>query len=150
MKKLLLFLARLLGISLLLVPALPWLQQCYGYLLAEMVSATSSTREMTIDLPYDSSNNVYTFLVLLLAIPGMEIGKRVIGVGIGVALFLFTDFFMTAVWLPHLSTPQPSLANMAVSYGWLVVAHYLLPFLLWIVLAYRQIEIMCRVAGQNI
>ena len=32
------------------------------------------------------------------------------------------------------------MANMAVSYGWLVVAHYMLPFLLWLAFAFRQIE----------
>ena len=144
MKKLLLFLARLLVISLLFVPALPFLHHSYEYVLAVIVSAALPTSEMSINLPYDSSSNLYTFLVLLLAIPGMEIRKRVIGIAIGIALFILTDFFMTAIWLPYLKTPQPSLANMAASYGWLVVAHYLLPFLLWIVLAYRQIEGMCR------
>ena len=54
----------------------------------------------------------------------MEIRKRVVGAVTGFALFLFIDFFMTAVWLPYLSTPQPSLVNMAASYSWLVVAHY--------------------------
>ena len=149
MKKLLLFLARLIGISLLFVPVLPWLHQSYEYVMAAIVSATLPTSEMTIDLPYDSSGNLYTFLVLLLAIPGMEIRKRVVGAVTGFALFLFIDFFMTAVWLPYLSTPQPSLVNMAASYSWLVVAHYLLPFLLWIVLAFRQIEGMCKVQIQG-
>jgi hypothetical protein len=112
-------------------------------------TAAMPTSELTVNLPYDSSNNLYTFLVLLLAIPGMQIRKRTIGVVTGVALFLCTDFFMTAIWLPYLKTPRPSLANMAASYGWLVVAHYLLPFLLWIVLSYRQIEEMCNVQRQS-
>ena len=144
MKKLLLFLARLLVISLLFVPALPSLHQYYQFVLAVITTSAMPTKEVMKNLPYDGSNNLYTFLVLLLAIPGMEIKKRAIGVVTGIALFLFADFFMTAVWIPCLKTLQPSLANMAVSYGWLVVAHYLLPFLLWIVLAYRQIEEMCN------
>ncbi|HBG07648.1 MAG: hypothetical protein A2075_22615 [Geobacteraceae bacterium GWC2_58_44] len=144
MKRLLLFLARLLGISLLFVPLLPSLHRCYKFVLAFITTATMPTGEMMEQLPYDGSNNLYTFLVLLLAIPGMEMRKRLIGIATGMALFLFGDFFMTAVWIPYLKTPRPSLANMAVSYGWLVVAHYLLPFLLWIVLSYRQIEAMCR------
>lgn len=105
------------------------------------------TSEMMDALPYDGSNNLYTFLVLILAIPGMEIKKRVIGIVTGIALFIFTDFFMTAVWIPYLKTPGPSLANMAVAYGWLVVAHYLLPFLLWLAFAFRQIEGLFRGAA---
>jgi hypothetical protein len=139
-KKLLPFLARLLVISLLFVPLLPMFHQSYKFVLAFMTTATMPTNEMMASLPYDGSNNLYTFLVLILAIPGMEIKKRIIGIVTGIVLFLFTDFFMTAVWLPYLKTPRPSLANMAVSYGWLVVAHYLLPFLLWLAFAFRQIE----------
>jgi hypothetical protein len=148
-KKLLLFLARLLGISLLLIPLLPLLHHSYKFVLAFMTTMAMPTSEMMEKLPYDGSNNLYTFLVLLLAIPGMGIRKRGLGVVAGIALFLFTDFFMTAVWLPYLKTPTPSLGNMAVSYGWLVVAHYLLPFLLWIVIAYRQIEEICTRQIQN-
>jgi len=139
-KRLLPFLARLLGISLLFVPALPLLHQSYKYVLALVTNASMPTTEMMEAIPYDGSGNLYTFLVLILAIPGMAIRKRVIGVVTGIALFLFADYFMAAVWIPYLKTPRPSLANMAVSYGWLVVAHYLLPFLLWIVFGFRQIE----------
>jgi len=148
-KKLLLFLARLLGISLLFIPALPLLHQSYKWVLTLITSGTIPTSEMMEALPYDGSNNLYTFLVLLLAIPGMAIRNRIIGVVTGIALFLFTDFFMTAIWIPYLETPQPSLANMAGSYAWLIVAHYLLPFLLWIVLAYPQIEGMCTTLNQQ-
>lgn len=43
--------------------------------------------------------------------------KRIIGVIARITMFLFADFFMTVVWLPYLITPQPSLTNMAASYG---------------------------------
>jgi hypothetical protein len=145
-KKILPFLARLLVISLLFIPLLPLFHQSYKFVLAIITTATMPTSEMMDSLPYDGSNNLYTFFVLILAIPGMEIKKRLIGIVTGIALFLFTDFFMTAVWIPYLKTPSPSLANMAVAYGWLVVAHYLLPFLLWLAFAFRQIEGLFRSA----
>lgn len=144
MKKILLFLARLLGISLLFVPLLPSLQRAYRYVLTLVTSATVPGGEMTERLAFDGSGYLYTFLVLLLAIPGMPWRRRAAGLATGVALFLFADFFMMAVWTPYLKTPRPSLVNMAVSYGWLVVVHYLLPFLLWITLAYRQIVALCK------
>jgi hypothetical protein len=145
-KKILPFLARLLVISLLFIPVLPYFHQSYKFVLALITTATMPTSAVMANLPYDGSNNLYTFLVLILAIPGMEIKKRVVGIVSGIALFLFTDFFMTAVWIPYLKTPSPSLANMAFAYGWLVVAHYLLPFLLWLAFAFRQIEGLFRSA----
>lgn len=144
MKKLLPFLARLIVISLLFVPILTPFHNVYKFVLSLITTATMPTNELMESLPYDGSNNLYTFLVLILAIPGLEIKKRIIGVVTGIAMFLFVDFFMTAVWIPYLKTPQPSLANMAVSYGWLVVAHYLLPFLLWLMFAFREIERLLR------
>ncbi|MBK5275677.1 MAG: hypothetical protein JJE30_11570 [Desulfuromonadales bacterium] len=144
MKKILPFLARLLVISLLFVPVLPYFHQSYKFVLTLITTESMPTSEMMNSLPYDGSNNLYTYLVLILAIPGMEIKKRVIGIVTGIALFLFVDFFMMAIWIPYLKTPRPSLANMAVSYGWLVVAHYLLPFLLWLAFAFRQIEGLFR------
>ena len=127
-------------ISLLFVPALPLLHSSYKYVLAFIAFGDMPTSAVTASLPYDGSNNLYTFLVLILAIPGLKPRKRIIGVVTGIGMFLFADFFMTAVWLPYLKTPRPSLANMAASYGWLVVAHYLLPFLLWLVFGFREIE----------
>ena len=144
MKKILPFLARLVVISLLFVPVLPFFHQSYKFVLALTTTATMPTSSMLESLPYDGSNNLYTFLVLILAIPGMEIKKRLIGIVTGIGLFLFVDFFMIAIWIPYLKTPRLSLANMAVSYGWLVVAHYLLPFLLWLAFAFRQIERLFR------
>jgi hypothetical protein len=139
-KKLLLFLARSFVISLMFLPVLPQLHQSYRFVLVLITTTTAPTEHTIATLPYDGSNNLYTYFVLILAIPGLTIKKRFIGVATGMALFLFADYFMIALWIPYLKTPQPSLANMAVTYGWLVVAHYLLPFLLWFVFAFRQIE----------
>ena len=144
MKKLLPFLVRLLVISLLLVPLLPQFHQSYKFVLAFITTGTMPTKEVMATLPYDGSNTLYTFFVLILAIPGMETNKRVIAIATGIGLFLFTDFFMTAVWIPYLKSPRPSLTNLAVSYGWNVTAHHLLPFLLWLAFSFRQIECLLK------
>jgi hypothetical protein len=148
-KKLLPFLVRLLVISLLFVPVLPLFHRSYKSMLLFISTAAISGQEVFGFLPYDSSNNLYTFLVLILGIPGVALRKRIIGIVTGIGLFLFADFFMTVVWPLYLKTPGPSLANMAVSYGWLVVAHYLLPFLLWFAFAFREIEQLFRGAAAN-
>ena len=143
MKKILLFLARLAVISLLFLPLLSTLHQCYKSVL-DLLAGALATQAMTSVQPYDGSKNLYTFLVLILATPGLTVKWRSIGVAAGISAFLFADFFMISIWIPYLKTPKPSLANMAVSYGWLIVAHYLLPFLLWLLFSFRQIEDMLR------
>lgn len=149
MKKLLPFLVRLIIISLLFVPLLPLFRQSYQSVLTFFSAAAMPGGEPPVSLTYDSSNNLYTFLVLLLGIPGVALRKRIIGIVTGIGLFLFADFFMTAIWPLYLKTPRPSLANMAVSYGWLVLAHYLLPFLLWFAFAFREIELLFRGVAAN-
>lgn len=74
MKKILPFLARLIIISLLFVPLLPLFRQSYKFVLALMETATMPTNEMQETLPFDGTNNLYTFLVLILARPGLEKG----------------------------------------------------------------------------
>jgi hypothetical protein len=142
-KKLRLFLVRLVVISLVLVPALAYLKQGYQSLVVLCSAWQLPTADMLQSLNFESSGSVYTFMVLLLAIPGLTPRRRALALVAGCAAFLLTDCFMNGVWLPYLKSPRPSLANMAVSYGWIVVAHYLLPFLLWIMFAFRQIVELC-------
>jgi hypothetical protein len=143
-KKLRLLLVRLVVISLLLVPALAYLKQGYQYLAVLCSVWQLPTADMVQSLSYESSGSVYTFVVLLLAVPGLTPRRRALALAAGCAAFLVADCFMNGIWLPYLKTPRPSLANMAVSYGWIVVAHYLLPFLLWIMFAFRQIVELCE------
>jgi len=142
-KKLLQFLVRVTVISLLFIPLLPLFHSFYRFVLVLVATAALPTAAALASLQYDGSANLFTFLVLILGVQGLPPGKRVAAVVAGSGLFLFSDFFMTVIW-PYLRTPRPSLANMAVSYGWLVLAHYLLPFLLWFAFAFREIEQLFR------
>jgi len=148
-KRLLPFLARLTVISLLFLPVLPQLHHAYRYLLALITTASVPTAETIAAITYDSSSSIYTFLVLILATPGMKIKRRVIGIITGIVLISFTDFFMTAVWTPYLKSASPSLSTLAVRYAWFVMTLYLLPFLLWLVFAFRKIEILFKGQKQD-
>lgn len=147
MKRLLLFLARLIAVSLLFVPFLSFLKSTYRYVLGIFVTGSLPASELVDAIRYDSSNNLYTFLILILGIPKIPIRKRIVAIVTGVAIFLSIDFFMAVIWPNFLMTNRPSLANMAVSYAWLVTAHYLLPFLLWFVFAFKEIEHAFRGTG---
>ena len=60
------------------------------------------------------------------------------------SLFIIADYFMAGVWLPHLKPVRMTLGSMAVAYGYIVVVHYLLPFLLWFTFSFREIEKVLR------
>jgi hypothetical protein len=145
--RLLPFLARLVVVSLLFVPFLTPLRTGYTTALKFVATAALPAGFVLDNLRYDSFNNLYTCLVLILSTPGLKLPRRLTGVVTGVGLFLAIDLFMAVVWPLYLKTPRPSLANMAVSYGWLVTAHYLLPFLLWFVFAFREIDRLFRGAS---
>lgn len=136
MKRLLHLLARLSLVSLLFVPFSPLLHTAYQRLLEGIGGRPAEG--------YDSSSSLYAFLVLVIGTPGLALKKRGIAITTGILLFPGCDLFMTVVWSACLRTPRPSLANMAVSYGWLVTTHYLLPFGLWFACALREIEQLFR------
>ncbi len=97
-----------------------------------------------VELPYDGSGYLYTFLILILGVPGLSVKKRIIGVITGICLFVGADFFMAGVWLGYMKPEKMSLGSMAVEYGYIVFVHYLLPFLLWLAFAFREIEGLMR------
>jgi len=135
-KRFLAFLGRLIAVSLLLLTVSSPLHRGYLYLLEEIGAAPAG--------PYDSGANLYTFVVLILGVPSLSLKKQVIAILNGIAAFFLLDLFMIAVWPRYLMTPIPSLQNMAFHYGWLVIAHYLLPFVLWLAFAFREIEALLR------
>ena len=138
MKKLLPFLLRLIVVSLLFVPVLSVLHSAYKIMVALLSNTTVDS------LPFDGSGYLYTFLILILGVPGLPIKKRIVGVITGICLFICADYFMAGIWIPHLKPVRMTLGSMAVSYGYIVVVHYLLPFLLWLAFAFRQIEQLFR------
>jgi hypothetical protein len=130
------FLVKLLLFSLVLIPVL----------LAFITSGQIPTLQAMSTLPYVGSKNLYTFFILILATPGLSIKKRIIGIVAAIALFLLIDLLMTFVWLPYFQNPEPSRTNEIVWYAWYISVRYILPFLLWFVFAFKQIEGLFRAA----
>ena len=145
MKKLSIFLLRLIFVSLLLDPVLPPFHQAYKFVLALITTASVPTVEIiTAVPPYDSISNIYTYFILILGTPSIPIKKRVVGIVTGIAVFLTGDIFMTSVWTPFMQTPGTSLLNMVIPYSWNFASHYLMPFLLWLAFAFKEIEQLFR------
>ncbi|MBJ6749133.1 hypothetical protein [Geomonas anaerohicana] len=139
MKTIMLFLGKLLLFSLLALPMVEWFDRAYQSILQLGVADTG-------DIPFMSAHLLYLFFVLVLATPRLGLRRRVIGIAIGLLLYLLIDRLMISVWkaLPYTQKPGPVPAKEFYTNVYYMVMHWMLPFLLWIVIAYRQIEVMCN------
>jgi hypothetical protein len=96
------------------------LHTAYKFVVVSISNAAIPAREV---LQHDGSGYLYTFLILILGVPGLPIKKRVVAVITGICLFIFADYFMLGIWIPHLKPSRLTLASMAVTYGYVVVVH---------------------------
>jgi len=137
-KTILLFLSKLALFSLLAIPTVEWFDSVYQGILQWGVVDTR-------DIPFMSAHLLYLPFVLILATPQMDLRRRIMGIGAGFLLYLFIDRLMIPVWkaLPYTQKPGPIPAKEFYSNVYYMVMHWMLPFLLWIVIAYKQIEGMC-------
>ena len=142
-----LFLGKLVLFSLLSLPTVKWFDGAYQGILQLGVADTR-------DIPFMSAHLLYLYFVLLLATPGLGLRRRLVGIATGLFLYLLLDRLMIPVWkaLPYTQKPGTVPAKEFYTNVYYMVMHWMLPFLLWIVIAYRQIEGMCsrRIQNQDI
>jgi hypothetical protein len=93
-------------------------------------------------IAYVSSDALYPFFVLILATPGLGVKRRVISILVAILVALAIDFTMISVWgtYPFKQEPNPTLAHIWAGETWRMTTRWLLPILLWLVVAYRQID----------
>ena len=141
MKKILLFLAKLIAISLVALPITPYFYRGYRYALSLITTGDIARATSLQGVPYDHSSSLYPFLVLVLATPKLGIKSRVLGIAGGILLYFFIDATMTVIWqgFPFVGIAKPTALHVYVSRAWAMAAHWFLPFLLWIIIAHRQI-----------
>jgi len=143
-KSILLFLSKLVLLSLLAIPTVELFDRVYQGILQWGVADTGT-------IPFMSSHMLYLLFVLVLATPRLGIRRRVIGIVAGILLYLLIDRLMIPIWkiLPYAQKPGPVPAKEFYTNVYYMFMHWTLPFLLWIMLAYRQIEGMCKVQVQD-
>lgn len=151
MKKILLFLARLIIFSLLLVPLLPRFDLACRFVLVFITSLTLPTNEAMKAIPYVSSVKLYPFFVLVLATPRLAMGKRLTGIAGAILFYLVMDFCMILIWrgVPFIQIPNPTLLHVIATNLWDMLGHWLLPFLFWFMVAYRQIGVFHNGGGEG-
>ena len=136
MKRPLLFLCKLLLISLVLIPVFNLFD--YGYLHVIQYANLTPLKQVA----YVSSDALYPFFVLILATPGLSMKRRGIGIVVAISLALTIDLTMIHVWrtYPFKQELHPTLAHIWAGETWHMTMRWLLPILLWLVVAYRQVE----------
>jgi len=94
---------------------------------------------------------LYLFFVLILATPRLSFTRKVTGIAVGLFLYLLIDRLMIPLWkvLPYTQKLGPVSAKAFYTNVYYMLMHWMLPFLLWIVIAYRQIEEMCKGEGRT-
>lgn len=141
MKKKLIFLAKLLGISLLLYAAHKPLMMAYEFVLLAVIFFFPSSQLMAPGLYYDSSLWLIPTFILLLATPGLSWSRRSLMLLVGLGSYWALDFVSFLIWVtPPPPNVQASEAHYLYSLVWKMIGQWVLPFLLWIVAAYRQIN----------
>jgi hypothetical protein len=140
LKKILLFLIKLLSLSLLLYTFHKPLMMAYEYVLLSIIFLFPTSKLMPPGLYYDSSLWLIPSLALLLSTPGMSWQRRRLLLVIAIGTYWALDLVSFFLWLtPPQSNFQVSEAHYLYSLVWKMTGQWALPFLLWIIAAKNQI-----------
>lgn len=138
MKIKLLFLGKLLAISIVLFAFLGWLEIGYQFILLLFLSLFLPANQTVVSLDYDSLIRIIPFLALMLSTPKIPWAKRIAVIAIGIAIFIAIDVTSLLVW-KSFPTGQSSAAHLIFSHIWKTTGQWILPFLLWFIAVYKDI-----------
>ncbi len=139
MKVKLLFLFKLLVISLALFLCLGWIEKGYQILLLLALSVILPPDQSAVSLDYASYLRLIPFLALMLATPRVTIARRVVVILVGLIIFIAIDIASILTWGSFPSS-QSTAAHLIFSQIWKTTGQWILPFLLWFIAVYRDID----------
>ena len=138
MKVKLLFLLKLLVISLVLFVFLGWIEKGYQITLLLILSLMLLPDQGAVSLDYASYLRLIPFLALMLATPRITIARRLSIILIGLMIFIVIDVASILVW-GSFPNSQSTAAHLIFSQIWKTTGQWILPFLLWFIAVYRDI-----------
>ncbi|MDU0460701.1 MAG: hypothetical protein RW306_18380 [Geobacteraceae bacterium] len=136
MKKPILFFLKLILLSLLLLPVFAYFDAAYFYIISFAILKPLE------QIDYVSSKSLYPFFILILATPGIGIKRSSLSILTAISLSLLIDLCMIYAWdtFPFSQANNPSNAHIWAGMSWHVFMNWILPILLWFVVAQKQIE----------
>ena len=138
MKVKLLFLLKLLAISLVLFVFLGWIEKGYQTILLLICSLLLPPDQSAVSLDYASYLRLIPFLALMLATPRITIARRATIILIGITIFIVIDVASILAW-GGFPNSQSTAAHLIFSQIWKSLGQWILPFLLWFVAVYKKI-----------
>lgn len=138
MKTKLLFLFKLLVISIVLFILLGWIEKGYQIVLLLLLSLLLPPDQGAVSLDYASYLRIIPFLALILATPRISVNRRVIVILIGLVIFIVIDIVSILVW-GGFPNSQSTVAHLLFSQIWKTTGQWVLPFLFWFIAVYKDI-----------
>ena len=138
MKVKLLFLLKLLVISLVLFLCLGWIEKGYQTTLVLILSLLLPPDQSAVSLDYASYLRLIPFLALMLVTPSIQVARRVSVILIGLMIFFTIDVASILAW-GSFPNSQSTATHLIFSQIWKTTGQWILPFLLWFVAIYKDI-----------
>ena len=138
MKVKLLFLLKLLIISLAFFLCLGWIEKGYQLILLLVLSLLLPSDQSAVSLDYASYLRLIPFMALMLATPRITISRRVSVILIGLTIFITIDITSILAW-GHFPNGQSTAAHLIFSQIWKTTGQWILPFMLWFIAVYKNI-----------
>ena len=139
MKVKLLFLLKLLVISLVLFLCLGWIEKGYQVILLLVLSFLLPPDQSAVSLDYASYLRLIPFLALMLATPRIKVVRRLVVILIGLTIFIAIDVASILVW-GSFPNSQSTASHLIFSQIWKTTGQWILPFLFWFIAVYKDIE----------
>jgi hypothetical protein len=126
----LLFLIKLLSISLVLFVFLEWIEKGYKFVLLLLCSILLPASQVTVSLDYASYSQIIPFLALMLATPKITITRKAVFILTGMTIYISIDMASILAWgsFPH---SKSTIAHLICSQIWKITGQWILPPLLW-------------------
>ena len=138
MKIKLLFLFKLLIISLALFLCLGWIEKGYQIILLLALSVLLPPDQSAVSLDYASYLRLIPFLALMLATPRIKVSRRMIVILVGLIIFIAIDIASILVW-GSFPNSQSTATHLIFSQIWKTTGQWILPFLMWFIAIYKDI-----------
>ena len=138
MKVKLLFLLKLLVISLALFLCLGWIEKGYQIILLLALSVLLPPDQSAVSLYYASYLRLIPFLALMLATPRIKVSRRMIVILVGLIIFIAIDIASILVW-GSFPNSQSTATHLIFSQIWKTTGQWILPFLMWFIAIYKDI-----------
>lgn len=139
MKEKLLFLGKLLVISLVLFLFIGWIEKGYQGILHFICSLLHSSAQHMVVYDYTSYQHTLPFLTLMLATPRIKLTRRITIILIGLAVFILIDIASILAWGKFPNPQTTTIPHLLFGQIWRTGGQWILPLLLWFLAVYRDI-----------